>query len=641
MNKIKTIIIVFLLTNSTIFSQTLVNFGSLTNFILFTSAGAVANTGACNITGDIGTAFGAVTLATVAHNGNTHIQNPAAAQANLDLVSLYIQLMCIPNTNLDHSPTFGAGETITANIYTINGSGFLAADLTLDAQGDSNAVFVLKFNGEFTTNPSSSINLINGTRACNIFWIAEGAVSIGTSTMMVGTVISHFGAVTMASNGTLTGRLFSLKGAITFASLVGQKPICNTDAVTPYPANCAISPFTPDCYSISSGSCAAFNLFTSNGAIANTSSSTITGKIGTNSIDTITGFNTSTVNGIIHITDSVTAKAKIDLDIFYSQLLAVPTTNSEHAPAFGGNETLYPGIYHVAGAGSIAGNLILDGLGDTNAVFIFKIGAAFTTGALASISLINDVSSCNVFWITEQGAINIGAGSSLKGTFIVNNGAINIEANAIIEGRLFSTTGAIALDGITSFTFTDCDCIPPYPLPINLLDFSGECLPNQIRLNWETASETNNDYFSIERSKDGINWSEIGKISGTGNSSSSRKYFLDDKNWYNEISYYQLKQHDFSGVSRTYNPISVKNCFNGNEVLSIYPNPATNEIKINFNGNIEQVINTSIVDLFGRIMHESSAYQSAINTENFEEGIYFLQLLLKSGNITRKFLISK
>jgi hypothetical protein len=188
---------------------------------------------------------------------------------------------------------------------------------------------------------------------------------------------------------------------------------------------------------------------------------------------------------------------------------------------------------------------------------------------------------------------------------------------------------------------TSLAILMPNALPIDLLSFSGECLSNQIRLNWETASESNNDYFSVERSSDGINWTEIGTINAAGNATSSRKYFFDDLIRYNEISYYRLKQHDFSGVSRTFNPISVQNCLTDNEALSIFPNPATNAIYINFKGNIEQITNSEIYDLFGRNMYQSSIYQSVIDISSFEEGIYFLKLMLLSGNITKKFVISK
>jgi len=323
-----------------------------------------------------------------------------------------------------------------------------------------------------------------------------------------------------------------------------------------------------------------------------------------------------------------------------------------HGPSFGadtlGGEIIYAGVYFIAGAGSLFGTLILDAQNDTNALFVLKFGGAFTVAVLSKMILINGARPCNVFFIAGAtvvtGDISIAANAFLKGTFISHAGFCDAGTSLFLEGRLLSTIGAVS--SYSSILYTNPEYITseifiPDPLPIDLLSFTGECLPIQIRLNWETTSETNNDYFSIERSTDGINWSEIGKINGAGNSSSSRKYFLDDENQYNEISYYRLKQNDFSGVARTFSPISVKNCYFGNEVLSIFPNPAQNIININFNGDIEQVSDTKILDLFGRQTYQSSTYQSTIIIENFEDGIYFLQLMLKSGNITRKFMIAK
>ncbi len=639
MNKIKSIIIAFLLNYSTIFSQVPIDFGTLSNYIFFTSTGAVSNEGTSAITGDVGTDVGAITLPGATLNGTTQSANAATMQANIDLCSLYKQLIAIPTTDSLHLPTFGLFETLLPGVYAINGAGSLVDELTLDALGDTNAVFLMKFNGAFSTFAFSTVILINGARACNVFWIAENAASTGASTTMVGTVISRNGSISLAASSTLTGRLFALQGAISFGPLVGQKPNRNSTAIIPYLIGCVHAPYVHTCYNINSRSAASFNIFTSIGAVENTGYSNMTGNIGSN-YGGVTGFASSTVNGIIHNADLITAQARIDLDTLYKQLLALPTTNSAHLPAFGGSETLKPGIYEVSGAGSIAGNLILDGMGDINAIFVFRIGAALTVGTLASISLINNIRSCNVFFLAK-GAITVGALSSLKGTFISNTGALVVAAGTAVDGRLFSITDEISTGAIVSSTFADCACLPPQYLPIDLVNFTGECFPNQIRLNWETASESNNDYFSIERSKDGINWNEIGIINAAGNSSSSRKYFLDDENRYNEISYYRLKQHDFSGVSRTFSPISMQNCFAKNEALSIYPNPAKKTININFNGNIDQVLNIRIVDLFGRNIYQSSIFQSTIHIESFEEGIYFLQLTLKSGNVTKKFLIAK
>jgi len=626
---------VLIVSQNTVFSQVVVNFGSITNFISFTSAGAIANTGASAITGDVGSGFAAIALTGATHSGTVYSQDATTAQANLDLISLYTQLMCVPNTNLNHLPVFGGGETLTPGVYAISAAGSLAATVTLNGNGNSDAVFIIKFGAAFVVSAASNIILTNSARACNVFWIAEGAVSIGAGTTMIGNVISHNGEIAMGASGNLVGRLLTLNGAIAFGPFIAQKPTCNSTAIT----NC-INPNTPAfCYTINTRSCALFNLFTSTGAIGNTASSDVTGDIGTNS-GAIAGFGSSTVNGTFQNANAVTMTAKLDLDSLYLQLISVPVTNNAHAPAFGANEVLTPGVYQVAGAGSIAGNLYLNGQFDSNTVFIFKFGGAFATAGPSSIFLINGARSCNVFWVAE-GAISFGAGSATKGTFVSNSGAIAMADGATFEGRLLTRAGAISIDNVESITFPDCECILPNPLPINLVDFSGECLPNRIRLNWETATETNNDYFSIERSDDGISWSEVGTISGAGNSSSSRKYFLDDLNQYNEVSYYRLKQHDFSGISRTFSPISMQNCFNGNEALSIYPNPASNVISINFNGDVGQIANSTIVDLSGRNMYQSSIYQSSINTEDYQDGIYFLQLNLKSGNITRKFLIAK
>lgn len=86
------------------------------------------------------------------------------------------------------------------------------------------------------------------------------------------------------------------------------------------------------------------------------------------------------------------------------------------------------------------------------------------------------------------------------------------------------------------------------PLPISLLSFEGHRENNHVILNWETASETNNDYFEIQRSLDGFSFSTIGFIDGSGNSNSILSYSYTDLNNFNNITYYRLKQVDFDGA---------------------------------------------------------------------------------------------
>ncbi len=195
------------------------------------------------------------------------------------------------------------------------------------------------------------------------------------------------------------------------------------------------------------GTSSNFVLFTTTGAIGNTGTSKITGDIGTNA-GAVTGFNApSVVNGFIAIANGATSQASSDLIAAYNQLYALTPTTLSHPPAFG-TETLTPGIYGVGGAGSVGGILVLDGLGNSNAVFVFKIGGAMTVGAASIISLVNGTKASNVFWMVD-GAISMGAGTTMSGTLIAN-GAISMGDGGILKGRLLSTTGAIAVYNVVS-----------------------------------------------------------------------------------------------------------------------------------------------------------------------------------------------
>jgi hypothetical protein len=192
------------------------------------------------------------------------------------------------------------------------------------------------------------------------------------------------------------------------------------------------------------GSVAGFALFTIAGAVGNTGISNITGNIGAN-VGAITGFGTSTVTGVTYNADAVTAQCAADLMVAYNQLSAT-TATAAHGAVFGNGETLLAGVYSLGAAGSAAGVLTLDAQGDTNAIFIFKIGGAFNTGAGTTVVLANGALAKNVFWVVE-GAIAMAAVTKMKGTLIANNGAVSMGAGGTLEGRMLSTAGAVAVYG--------------------------------------------------------------------------------------------------------------------------------------------------------------------------------------------------
>ena len=419
---------------------------SLSSFEAFTGTGAIANAGA--LTGNVGTNAGALTGFTgPSFTGNTHFNNALSVQADIDLMKVYIHLNNIFETHPGtHAPAFGSGETLTPGVYSIGGAGSVAGTLTLDGQGDPNAVFIMKFKGAFTAGAATNINLINNANAANVYWVAQGAISIGAASTIKGTLLAYPGAITLGVNSSIEGRLLSSVGAITIAA--------NGMAIMPAGImNIPIKPmvsYTPAAAVDVLGSIENFSLFSSNGAVANASTSGIIGDVGAD-IGAITGFATSSHIGSFYNADAVTAQAKIDLNNAYSELMMIPNTVSSHTPAFGSGETLPAGVYTTAGAGSLAGTITLDGAGDEDAIFIFKFNGAFAAGAQSRVILSNGTRRCNVFWISE-GAASIGSFSTIKGTVIANKGAATMGAGGNLEGRLLSTGGAIGFS--TSVVYT-------------------------------------------------------------------------------------------------------------------------------------------------------------------------------------------
>ena len=420
--------------------------------------------------------------------------------------------------------------------------------------------------------------------------------------------------------------MLSTTGAIAFGPATANLPTCGSSI--PLPAS-------PPCCNPEFGSTIDFVLFTNNGAVSNVGNSGYSRNIGSD-MGVISGFATATVVGSFYNQDVVTEQTKIDLYELYNQLIINPITNNYHPPAFGNGETLTTGVYYIGGAGSLAGNLTLDAQGDTNSVFIFKIRGAFAAGANSNIILANLASSCSVFWVAE-GAISIGASCQMKGTFLANNAAVSMADGGNLEGRLFSTNGAIAIDQTVADNTTPCHK-PTYILPIELLSFNGKCNFQNIVLNWSTSTEINNNYFSIERSIDGINWQIIGLVNGAGNSNGLKNYTYTDDEPNNGISYYRLKQTDFNKTFKYSNIIYVENCKDGISELSISPNPVNEALNLSFYGDKNLVISMSIYNLLGEIIYFKKGYQSKIIFEEEINGVYFLHLSLPSKNIIKKFL---
>ena len=173
-------------------------------------------------------------------------------------------------------------------------------------------------------------------------------------------------------------------------------------------------------------------------------------------------------------------------------------------------------------------------------------------------------------------------------------------------------------------------------LPIKLKSFKAYGTKNGVNVEWVTASEINNDNFSIERSKDGVNYSEVGKVRGAGNSTVILEYSFIDEHPFRGTSYYRLKQTDYDGKSETFNPVSVNIKEEQNEInaVHVFPNPFSESFTATFESLENKEVEIQLLSFSGTtVSSEKAQAGEGKNTYRFtapsdlKTGIYIFRIL--------------
>jgi hypothetical protein len=177
---------------------------------------------------------------------------------------------------------------------------------------------------------------------------------------------------------------------------------------------------------------------------------------------------------------------------------------------------------------------------------------------------------------------------------------------------------------------------PPFSLPVSLINFTASPALHGIELNWSTSSETNNDYFTLEHSPDGITYTALDNIDGAGNSNATLMYSLVDDNPFAGTNYYRLLQTDFDGTQKFFEPISI---FTGNHpfelsVVNVYPNPFTGDFAISYNSENRGITRLEIRNSTGMLIYTEplnsvkgiNRYEFS-NKINLPSGVYSVTLL--------------
>ncbi len=192
-----------------------VGLGTAASFAILAGAG-ITNTGATTITGDVGTyaTTSETGFGTVVQTGVDHAGDAVTQQAKLDLVTAY-------NDAAGRGPATAAvpvdlaGELLTPGVYT-SPTFELSGTLTLDAEGDPNAVFVFQAASTLITASNSVVNVINGgpTGGCNVYWKVGSSATLGSDSSFIGTVLAS-ASISLNHSAVVQGRLLAQTGAVT------------------------------------------------------------------------------------------------------------------------------------------------------------------------------------------------------------------------------------------------------------------------------------------------------------------------------------------------------------------------------------------------------------------------------------------
>lgn len=253
---------------------------------------------------------------------------------------------------------------------------------------------------------------------------------------------------------------------------------------------------------------------------------------------------------------------------------------------------------------------------------------------------IENIDGTNAFTVTGRNAASWSATnegirfSQKNGSTVSWSPPAGLSSTSVLNplaSPLTSTDYTITLDDGNGCILSDVvNVSPACPLPIELVNFHGDCEENGINFHWTTASEINNDYFNIERYDEySGKWINIAVIEGAGNSSEFLAYdYVVERA--NKAGYYRLKQTDFDGEYE-YSSIYLVECDNSNVEIKGFPNPAADQFTISINDSEFHFAEISIYDGLGNIIYNEGTQtnKTTLDISSFKSGVYNVNVVTK------------
>jgi len=231
-------LVTLLLRASPASAQTAPSLGSAQSYAVLAGS-TVTNTGPSGITGDVGVSPGSAITGFppgFVVSGTIHAADASAGAAETSVTAAYtvLQGQACPAPNNLTGQNLG-GLTLTSGVYCFATSAQLTGTLTLNAQGNSNAVFIFQIGSTLTTASGSTVLVINGGSRCNVFWQVGSSATLGTTTSLAGNILALTSITMTTGAAVINGRALARNGAVTLDSNQVNNLGCPGAPVQPVP----------------------------------------------------------------------------------------------------------------------------------------------------------------------------------------------------------------------------------------------------------------------------------------------------------------------------------------------------------------------------------------------------------------------
>lgn len=268
----------------------------------------------------------------------------------------------------------------------------------------------------------------------------------------------------------------------------------------------------------------------------------------------------------------------------------------------------------------------------------------FVASSTTHTFVFSNITNCSNNWGVQAQVYNVTTNGSLCCTNFASvsncyNPGTTTGGTVTATGLTVGNTYYLMVDGNAG---DDCDfSVGDWSasgiLPIELISFTGEQKGVSNLLQWITASELNNDFFTIEKSPDGIHFENILEADGAGNSNVNLNYSAVDNFPFSGLNYYRLKQTDYDGQHTYSNIILIENKLEGILVSNVHPNPTTEDINFDIYTQASGNVRIQILDYTGRIVMDEiqtiNEGKSSLNTtmKTLAKGLYTLKVEFGNG----------